>query len=572
MLALAVVLAAAVAIPVLAISPGTFNAGDGNFVAESGTTDWKSAYPASSTPTTLQSNFTFLTDPLKGAPDTTAFGKGSSENDPIPTPVVDGIPPNKSDLTHFFQTHEKVNGDNLLYLGWQRIQDPSGTTNMDFEFNQSTVTSSNGVTKVRTAGDLLIEYHLDNGGANATLSYRVWSGTVWGPETPLAAGVSEGKANAAAIIAANSLFGSALDIRTFGEAGINLTQAGLLPGCTTFGTALLKSRSSDSFSSEIKDFVGPLPVNITNCQPETVKIKKTETVANGGAALSGATMQLWQDSDKSGTINTGDVQLAPDGWTSGTKDCVTTSDGIGNCIFTINANMDVIAKETVPPTGYSLPSPDTLGPHSVVLTSSATTFEFVFRDPRAPHDITVLKKDDSSPPVAVAGATFKLWNDVNNDNALDSGDTVASTDCVVQAPASDGRCKFLSINPGEYLVEETAPPPGYALGTTTVIAVTVSVGSSDPAAITFFDPKQFNVITIVCQRKSATGTASDTLYKSQVTFDNQGPRDSLAASDLGGTGDPTVAQVCGLAKAKFGPKAYGTYSTNNSVVIPQNAP
>ena len=103
-----------------------------------------------------------------------AFGEGTSENDAVPTVVAGGIPPNKSDLTRFYVANEKASGKDFLYLAWERVQDPSGTTNMDFEFNQSSTLSSNGVTPVRTAGDLLIKYDLANGGTNPVLGYHIW--------------------------------------------------------------------------------------------------------------------------------------------------------------------------------------------------------------------------------------------------------------------------------------------------------------------------------------------------------------------------------------------------------------
>ena len=40
-----------------------------------------------------------------------------------------------------------------------------------------------------------------------------------------------------------------------------------------FGKAYLKSRSSDSFTSELKDFIAPIPINITNCTPVTLSNK-----------------------------------------------------------------------------------------------------------------------------------------------------------------------------------------------------------------------------------------------------------------------------------------------------------
>ena len=52
------------------------------------------------------------------------------------------IPPNKSDLKAFgvyTETGEVTLGNptgKFLELLWTRVQDPSGTTNMDFELNQ----------------------------------------------------------------------------------------------------------------------------------------------------------------------------------------------------------------------------------------------------------------------------------------------------------------------------------------------------------------------------------------------------------------------------------------------------
>ena len=40
---------------------------------------------------------------------------------------------------------------------------------MDFEFNQVERRTGNGVTPVRTAGDLLIQYDLSQGGTNPVL-------------------------------------------------------------------------------------------------------------------------------------------------------------------------------------------------------------------------------------------------------------------------------------------------------------------------------------------------------------------------------------------------------------------
>src|SRR4051794_41362922 len=107
-----------------------------------------------------------------------SFGQGTSEDQAVPTPVNGSIPPNKSDLKSFGVFQENISAtQSYLHLFWSRVQDPRGTTNMDFEFNKSQTLSSNGITPVRTAGDLLIEYHLDNGGAAAALSPRGGGGS-----------------------------------------------------------------------------------------------------------------------------------------------------------------------------------------------------------------------------------------------------------------------------------------------------------------------------------------------------------------------------------------------------------
>ena len=80
-------------------------------------------------------------------------------------------------------------------------------------------------------------------------------------------------------------------------------------GCTGFGSAYLKSRSSDSFTAALKDFVPPQAVNITNCG--TVKIIKKDDAGN---ALAGAEFTLFKDN-------------APVGGTAaGAEDTVTTTE------------------------------------------------------------------------------------------------------------------------------------------------------------------------------------------------------------------------------------------------------
>jgi hypothetical protein len=246
-----------------------FDAGDGNLVLNDETQDWVNA-----------PNLGKGLDKATGQGDD-SFGEGTKEDDDPPTVVSGRIPNNKSDLTRFYVANQRVSNKEFLYLAWERVQEPSGTTNMDFEFNQSSTLSSNGVTPTRTAGDVLIKYDLAQGGVNPILGFHRWvtsgnpatvcqaNNTVpcWGPVLPLS-GNFEGSINTVQVtdpIPPNNPRN--LSVRTFGEAAINLTDSGILPSgtCTSFGAAYLKSRSSDSFTAAVKDFIAPIPVDIANC-------------------------------------------------------------------------------------------------------------------------------------------------------------------------------------------------------------------------------------------------------------------------------------------------------------------
>jgi hypothetical protein len=276
-----------------------FDAGDGNLLVNDEAKDWANVgIDCTSTP-----KVGCAIDKDTGTSDD-SFGQGTKEDTPVPSVVDGSIPNNKSDLLRFYVANEKASGgpadgDEFLYLAWERVQEPTGTTNMDFEFNQSSTLSSNGVTPVRTAYDVLIKYDLAQGGTNPQLGYHVWvtaasaaadpdipntagaaceasnSFPCWGAVQSLA-GAFEGSINSVAVDdPINPGATRSLSARTFGEAAINLTDGDILPGggdCFGFGSAYLKSRSSDSFTSAVKDFIAPIPVNISNCG--SIHIKK----------------------------------------------------------------------------------------------------------------------------------------------------------------------------------------------------------------------------------------------------------------------------------------------------------
>ena len=207
-----------------------------------------------------------------------SFVQGSKEDTANPVIESGGIPPNKSDLSWFgiyVEQDPPAPPDGFLELFWSRIQDPSGTTNMDFELNQKfcetdgTGCSTNGVTPQRTVGDILITYDLSRGGTQATISIRRWTGTQWGPaetlnNTEARGTISSTEIAESPLVTTKNPDGS-LDPRTFGEAVVSFDALFGENQCGAFGSAYLKSRSSDSFTAALKDFVPPERVDVSNC-------------------------------------------------------------------------------------------------------------------------------------------------------------------------------------------------------------------------------------------------------------------------------------------------------------------
>ncbi|MEA3056974.1 MAG: hypothetical protein QOD30_2406, partial [Actinomycetota bacterium] len=201
-----------------------------------------------------------------------SFGQGSKEDTAVPSVVSGGIPPNKSDLKTF---GVYIENDRFLHMYWTRVQDPSGTTNMDFEFNQSETISANNVTPERTPGDFLITYDLSQGGTHPTISVRILgSNGRWGTATPVADQTAAlASINTAGILSANAGGLGNLGPRTFGEASIDMDA--VFTECISVGAVFLKSRSSDSFGSALKDFIAPnTGIDFSNCPAATVSTEK----------------------------------------------------------------------------------------------------------------------------------------------------------------------------------------------------------------------------------------------------------------------------------------------------------
>jgi hypothetical protein len=282
---------------------------DANLIVNGTGIDWLTG----GTGTGFRTGVLAKNDTASGAGDE-SFGQGTAEDNPNPTIVDGSIPPNKSDLKAFGVFTEN---DEFLELFWSRVQNPSGTTNMDFELNQefcdgtATHCANNGsarqplfVTPKRTDGDVLVTYDLSKGGTIPGISIRFWDGpnSEWGPANLISDGASPdalGSVNTS-LIPANQTGGvsggltTALgtqDPFTFGEAAISFDALFGEGACGEFGSAYLKSRSSDSFTSEIKDFVPPEAVTIGNCDTEISTDATNNAGDNEPAATVGSTIR-----------------------------------------------------------------------------------------------------------------------------------------------------------------------------------------------------------------------------------------------------------------------------------------
>lgn len=218
------------------------------------------------------------------------FAGGTKQDDEC-APVITAKAPNKDDLKRVYFSSKTVAGHVYLNLAWMRIAQntTSPSAHVAFEFNQSETLcggTSDGLVRRSTAngGDVLIVYDFEGGATDTpTLRLSRWiaSGACevanntppcWSVAQTLGAGVAEARVNTSTVgpvtdaIAPNG--SEPLGLNEFGEAGIDLTDAGVFPEgqCRSFGNAFAVSRTSGSSSTaQMKDLVGPGDVDIRNC-------------------------------------------------------------------------------------------------------------------------------------------------------------------------------------------------------------------------------------------------------------------------------------------------------------------
>jgi hypothetical protein len=474
-------------------------------------------------------------DLASGAGDN-SFGNGSKEDTPVPSVVSGSIPPNKSDLLNFSTYLETVGTHLFLHMFWHRVQEPSGTTNMDFEFNQSKVLSANGVTPVRTANDLLIQYDLAQGGTNPQLFLSKWvtsgasslceasnSVPCWGDRVNLStAGVATGSINTSAILAADSGGLGAISPRTFGEATVDFSNPIFTGGggCISFGSAYLKSRSSDSFTAAMKDFIAPAPTNVDNCAKVIIR-KQTNPEEEPNVTSFGFAKAF---TTSPASVNTFSL----------------TDDGVQTFTGVLQGT-GLTVTENAPPTGWDLQSIDCSASTGVTAVTDVATRKVTFTLDAATDILDCTYTNRARGSIVVEKITD------SGDGSFDFTSTTLSPSPFTLTTTAAGDAgkdseTFSDLAPGTYDVAETVP------SNWNLVSATCDDGS-DPAAIglsagetvtcTFHDAREVGAILISKMAKHAAAAGGEKPHAG-VTF-------TVTGGELPAGGVTAVTDVNGQA-------------------------
>jgi hypothetical protein len=449
------------------------------------------------------------TDAVNGTGDNSYAG-GVKEDTSCPGETTDSIPPNKSDLLSFHVYREPGSAmhPGFLNLAWSRVSDPSGTTLMDFEFNQSSTKCASGPNVVRTAGDLLIEYAIDQGGSRADITARTWTGSAWGPTSDLdepsaACGggpCAAGTINSSTIPATESdglIATGSKQARTFGEAQIDLRLLFQPNKCTSFGSAMLKSRSSDSFTSQLKDFVAPVGINLQNCGQVIIR-KQTDPDENPNTT----------DFSYTKAFNTDPVSA---------NSFTLKDDGVQDYGKTVLFGSGYTVVENAPPAGWEFVNVDCGASTGVTPSINGATVTFAIDSDADVLDCTYTNRARGRIIVEkITDDGFGSFQFTSN-SLTPTPFTLTTT--AAGAAGKDSRT-FADLAPGTYDVSENVPT-GWNLVSETCDdnsdPQSIGLSAGETVTCTFHDARERGAILITKTRKHAAAGSGDSPHPG-VTF------------------------------------------------------
>jgi hypothetical protein len=452
-----------------------------------------------------------------------AFAGGTKQDDNC-AKVGTGKAPNKDDLkrVYFASKTIDVGGEDHVFLGLAWVRIPQNTTSssahVGFEFNKGETacgTGSDGLVS-RSVDDRLFVYDFEGGSANPVLKLLRWttdtseiceaSGKAataagcWTLENAdlTVAGSAEAKVNTSSALDTFSPTDETLATQEFGEAIIDLTDAGIFtPGaCESFGSAFAVSRSSgNSAQAQMKDLVGPGEVDIQNCgsvvirkvtspDPDPLDTSFSYTTTGGleddTAPLDQFSLKNGGSQDYGSEVQAGSYSVAESNpganYALSGIDCSASSLTNGSTIQ-IGADSDFDAGDTT--VSFTLAAQDTI--------------DCTYTNTLQVGALLIEKKSTKTgnPLVANAGAVFSV-------DGPDSGtvadftvkdNNVPSAGTKSDADSDIGQICVSGLLSGSYTVNETTPPDGYGGASQTDVAATVTAGTNctdnQPTAVTF---------------------------------------------------------------------------------------
>jgi hypothetical protein len=451
----------------------------------------------------------------------TSFAGGTKQDDECAS-VIGHKANNKEDLERIYLASRTVGVNTFLMLSWVRItqNSTSNSSNIGFEFNRGTTLCAGGSGLVQrsldnpaTTGDdsdMLIVYDFD-GGANSLPTLRLlrWKATgtcdaggaasaadpCWVFALDLTAGgFAEGRVNTGAT-ALDQLGPSdeTLGIVEFGEAGINLTAAGVFgpSACVTFGKAFGVSRTSgNSANAQMKDLVGPGDFTLTNCGQ--IKIIKrtnprgenqnfsftsdinTSATATCTADTSPASFTLNDDAGTDGAANTEDCTNVG----AGTYTVTEGADPIGFGFNNFSCTSSGSGTSTTP-------TSSTTQKNVSITLAGGGVVTCVYTNDKLTGAFKILKQSTKTgnPLVSNAGAVFSYNGSSVTDNGTGDEDSTIGEVCVS------------GLQLGNYTINETSPPSGYGdasqVNLSAAVVANTDCGSNQPtgtAVVTFTNP------------------------------------------------------------------------------------
>jgi hypothetical protein len=292
------------------LSGSTFQGGDGDQDDATPYIDWQA----------LQAAGRVLHAPDDNEQDTAFVGgtKVLQPGDWETTIEAGGVTPDKVNIRDAWQAIDQPGKDTFLYLAFTR-EDGTGTAAITFELNRDARLWDNGHAKIpcRTTGDILV-VTLPQGNRVEIVVAQWTTSTadaatgcaktgVLQPMRTFPDGAGQGAVNAAPItsrLPGAFALGTQIPTADFSEVALNLStllNAAFDDDCFAFASIWMHSRSADSESSNLQDYIAPRPVSVRNCSASGTKFFDLDADGVRDAGEPGLPRFLvWADYDNDG--------------------------------------------------------------------------------------------------------------------------------------------------------------------------------------------------------------------------------------------------------------------------------